>query len=216
MNVNVDTGPLKVYRAITAITGELAKVGIAKGRKNTQQGYQFRGIDDVYAALSTLLNHYQLCVIPRVLSRSTTERQTKSGGTLLYTVVDVEYDLVSADDGSKHTARVVGEAMDSGDKSSNKAMSAAYKYFALQTFCIPTEGDNDADAHTHEPAPNLPPGYEDWQADMVAKAEEGVPALQEAWKKSPGDYRALASNSPWWIAVKGRATKSNGAAHADH
>jgi hypothetical protein len=40
--------------------------------------------------------------------------------------------------------------MDSGDKATNKAMSASYKYMAMQLFCIPTEGDNDADATTHE------------------------------------------------------------------
>ena len=42
--------------------------------------------------------------------------------------------------------------MDSGDKATNKAMSAAYKYACMQAFCIPTEGDNDADAKTHEVA----------------------------------------------------------------
>jgi hypothetical protein len=45
-----------------------------------------------------------------------------------------------------------GEAMDSADKATNKAMSAAYKYAAFLAFCIPTEGDNDADATTPEPA----------------------------------------------------------------
>jgi hypothetical protein len=40
--------------------------------------------------------------------------------------------------------------MDSADKATNKAMSAAYKYAALQAFCIPTEADNDADAHHPE------------------------------------------------------------------
>jgi hypothetical protein len=40
--------------------------------------------------------------------------------------------------------------MDSADKATNKAMSAAYKYMAMQTFCIPTEGDNDADASHYE------------------------------------------------------------------
>ena len=40
--------------------------------------------------------------------------------------------------------------MDSGDKATNKAMSAAYKYAAMQAFAIPTEGDNDADSTTHE------------------------------------------------------------------
>jgi hypothetical protein len=39
--------------------------------------------------------------------------------------------------------------MDSGDKATNKAMSAAYKYAAFQAFSIPTESDNDADASTH-------------------------------------------------------------------
>lgn len=146
----VSNGPTKVYQAIAAITGELAKVGIAKGRKNSQQGYAFRGIDDVYSALSGLLASHKLCVIPRVLGRTVTERETQKGGVLFYAVVDVEFDLVSAEDGSKHTARTCGEAMDSGDKATNKAMSAAYKYFALQTFCIPTEGDNDADSQTHE------------------------------------------------------------------
>jgi hypothetical protein len=42
--------------------------------------------------------------------------------------------------------------MDSGDKATNKAMSAAYKYAAFLTFAIPTEGDNDAESHTHEVA----------------------------------------------------------------
>jgi hypothetical protein len=67
-----------------------------------------------------------------------------------YVTVEAEYDFVSTNDGSMHTARVVGEAMDSADKATNKAMSAAYKYLCIQTFCIPTEGDNDADATTHE------------------------------------------------------------------
>ena len=36
-----------------------------------------------------------------------------------------------------------------GDKATNKAMTAAYKVACFQVFCIPTEGDNDADANTH-------------------------------------------------------------------
>lgn len=142
----------KVYSAITAITGELAKVGLAKTNTNTQQGYKFRGIDDVYGALSGLLARYHLCVLPRVVDRQVSERETRNGGVLFYTVLRVEFDFVSAEDGSKHTICTVGEAMDSGDKSSNKAMSAAYKYACIQAFCIPTEGDNDADTSTHEVA----------------------------------------------------------------
>lgn len=132
----------------------LAKEGISKNRRNSQgAGYNFRGIDDVFNAISPLLAENHICILPRVVSRECVERQSKSGGALFYTFLDVEFDFVSSEDGSKHTVRTVGEAMDSGDKSSNKAMSAAYKYAALQTFAIPTEGDNDADAHTHQVKP---------------------------------------------------------------
>jgi len=140
-----------VYQAIADVQGELARTGIAKTRTNTQgQGYKFRGIDDVYAALSPLLAKHRLVVVPRVIDREVIERQSRSGGALFYVTVHAEFDFVSALDGTTHTAMTFGEAMDSGDKATNKAMSAAYKYAAFMTFAIPTEGDNDADASTHE------------------------------------------------------------------
>ena len=142
--------PGKVYEAIAAVTAEMGKEGIAKGRRNQQQGYSFRGIDDVYNALSPVLAKHRLCILPRVTERVVQERETQRGGVLFYVTVKVEFDFVSAEDGSTHTVSTFGEAMDSADKATNKAMSAAYKYAAFQTFCIPTEGDNDADATTPE------------------------------------------------------------------
>lgn len=141
-----------VYAAIAAVTAELAKDGVAKARKNNAQGYNFRGIDDIYNALAPALASAKLCLLPRVTRREVTERATKSGSPLFYVVCDVEFDFVSAEDGSRHTIAVVGEAMDSADKATNKAMSAAYKYAALMAFCIPTEGDHDADATVHDVA----------------------------------------------------------------
>lgn len=146
------TTGMKVYQAIASVMADIARDGIAKGRKNQQQGYQFRGIDDVYNALSPVLARHSLCILPRVLNRATIERSTQKGGALFYTTVETEFDFVSAEDGSRHTIKTFGEAMDSADKSTNKAMSAAYKYACMQAFCIPTEGDNDADASTPEVA----------------------------------------------------------------
>ncbi len=144
---------MKVYKAINAVQSELSSVGITKDRRNMQgSGYNFRGIDDVYNAIAPLLAKHSLCILPRVLTRECVERSSKSGGALFYVTVEVEFDFVSADDGSKHTVKTFGEAMDSGDKATNKAMSAAYKYAAFQAFSIPTEADNDADAHTHSVA----------------------------------------------------------------
>lgn len=138
-----------VYEAIAAVTAQMSKVGISKGRRNTQgNGYSFRGIDDVYNVLSPMLAENSLCIIPRVLHRECVERASKNGGALYYVALDVEFDFVSAKDSSKHTARTWGEAMDSSDKATNKAMSAAYKYVCFLTFAIPTEGDNDSENDT--------------------------------------------------------------------
>lgn len=143
-----------VYKAINKVQSALAKVGISKDRRNTQgSGYNFRGIDDVYNAVSPLLAEHGLCILPRMLSRACEERQSKAGSALFYITVEAEFDLVSSEDGSKHTIRTFGEAMDSGDKGTNKAMSAAYKYACFQAFAIPTEGDNDADTQTHQVIP---------------------------------------------------------------
>ena len=146
-----------VYKAINAVQADLAKEGITKNRKNQQQGYNFRGIDDVFNALSPLLARHGLCILPRILTRHCDERQSKNGGVMSYVTVEAEFDFVCASDGSRHVVRTFGEAMDSADKATNKAMSAAYKYAAFQAFAIPTEGDNDADAHTPKPAPKQQP-----------------------------------------------------------
>jgi hypothetical protein len=171
--------PGKVYEAIAAVTAEMAKEGIAKGRRNQQQGYQFRGIDDVYNALSPVLAKHRLCILPRVTERVVQERETARGGVLFYVTVRVEFDFVSADDGSVHTVCTYGEAMDSADKATNKAMSAAYKYAAFQTFCIPTEGDNDADATTPEVTK---------KATKPAPAEPKVEHEPVAAEDLPQDY----------------------------
>src|SRR5574337_1119748 len=68
---------MKVYQAINKVQATLAKTGIGKDRKNQQQGYSFRGIDDMYNALAPLLADNGLCILPRVLSRHCEERTTR-------------------------------------------------------------------------------------------------------------------------------------------
>ena len=169
---------MKVYEKIAAVTAELSKIGISKDSKNQSQGYAFRGIDAVYGALSPLLSKHGLCILPRVTDRQVIERQNRQGTALFYVTLTVEFDFVAAEDGSKHTVITVGEAMDSGDKASNKAMSAAYKYAAFQAFCIPTEGDNDADSQTHEVAPATTDPAVEAAVQLAATIEE----LNEIWK----------------------------------
>ncbi|AZS56750.1 ERF family protein [Pectobacterium parmentieri] len=147
----------KVYAAISAVAEEMATQGISKSSRNAQQGFMFRGIDQVYNALAPVLAKHRLVILPRITERTVTERVTQKGGTLFYVVVKAEFDFASAEDGSVHTVVTYGEAMDSGDKATNKAMSIAYKYAAFQAFCIPTEETAiDPDAECHNVAPRSP------------------------------------------------------------
>ena len=190
---------MKVYQAINAIQSDLAKTGIEKNRRNQQgSGYNFRGIDDVYNAIAPLLAIHKLCILPRMLSRHCDERLSKSGGSLFYVTVEAEFDFVSSEDGTKHTVKTFGEAMDSGDKATNKAMSAAYKYAAFQAFAIPTEGDNDADAHTHFVAPsNIEPDSMIALFDAIHNATT-QDELKVAYKVA---YSACDGDKAWQIKV---------------
>lgn len=179
---------MKVYQSINAVQSDLAKAGISKDRTNTFDKYQFRGIDDVYNALAPLLAKHGLCILPRILSRQVVERESQKGGALFYVTVEAEFDFVSAEDGSKHVVRTFGEAMDRGDKATNKAMSAAYKYAAFQAFAIPTEGDNDADAQTHQVAAKPKPKKEHKPSDAVnaikdAETVDAVDKILDAAKR---------------------------------
>jgi len=193
----------KVYAAIAAVMADISVDGISKDRKNQQQGYNFRGIDDVYNALSPILAKHQLCVLPRILSREVTERQTKQGGALFSVTVEAEFDVVCAEDGSRHTVRTFGEAMDSADKATNKAMSAAYKYAAMQAFCIPTEGDNDSDFKTYEVAPGTsapPPQKPMLQRERKALWGELADELRAC--ETPDQLRMLWASAKFQAEVK--------------
>lgn len=150
MNSEKSESKMNIYEAISRVMEDCGSVG--KTSKNTQQGYKYRGIDAVMNALNPALRKNKVFVVPEVLEQSREERTTNKGGLLIYSITKVKYTFY-AEDGSSVTATVIGEGMDSGDKSMNKAMSAAFKYALFQTFCIPTEEMIDSEVDSPEPTP---------------------------------------------------------------
>jgi len=135
---------------ISNVMKDLSEVGIAKAQENKFDNYKFRGIDDVYNTLSKILAKHNLVITPSIVNRELGVVTTAKGGSMNHTVLTVEYTFSSPYSDDKVTCVMMGEAMDRGDKSINKAFSAAYKYLCLQVFCIPLQGDNDADSESHE------------------------------------------------------------------
>lgn len=144
---------MNIYESMNAVMVDCGFVG--KDSKNQQQGYKFRGIDAVMNALNPALRKNKVFVVPTVLSQEREERTTAKGGLLIYSIVTCKYTFY-AEDGSSVEAVVIGEGMDSGDKATNKAMSAAFKYACFQAFCIPTEEMRDSEDDSPEPMPKTP------------------------------------------------------------
>lgn len=155
----------EIYQAIIGVMSDIGVIG--KEKKNAQQGFKYRGVDDVMNALQPVMVQHGLFVVPEIIDQKREERQTNRGGNLIYSVCTVRYTFY-AKDGSSVQCVVVGEGMDSGDKATNKAMSIAFKYACFQVFCIPTEEMKDPDAEVHTVAPREEPKI----AAATAKANE--------------------------------------------
>ena len=141
---------MKIYEAMAAVMEDCGAV--TKDSTNQKQKYKYRGIDSVMNALNPALRKNKVFVVPEVIEQQREERASSTGGVLIYSITKVKYTFY-ADDGSSVSAVVIGEGMDSGDKSMNKAMSAAFKYACFQAFCIPTEEMRDSEEDSPDPAP---------------------------------------------------------------
>lgn len=214
-----------VYTAMRDVQRHLAKYGVPKMRtaEPNAGGYAFRGIDDLYNEVCIMMVDAALLCFPRHISHKQSERKTSSGKTMIATVIEAEFDFVSALDGSKHTARTFGEGFDTGDKSTNKAMSAAHKYCFIQGFSIPLVGVDDGDGqdpNLNDGKPSAPlPKKDEKRADEkkgpeAAKKPTLIPeptgvdpavtvaAMEKALREAPDETKLRALFSKYQDSIK--------------
>lgn len=118
---------------------------IEKNGRNKEQGYDFVRESDVKAELRKLFADENVWPSPDVEDASYVEFPTKSGGVMHFCRLKVRITFEDGDSGEMRSCRVMGEAMDSGDKASNKALTAAVKVALLQSMLIPTGDDTEND-----------------------------------------------------------------------
>jgi hypothetical protein len=133
-----------------ALSEVMKAVGaIAKKDKNTAQGFNFRGIDSVVNAVSPALQKFGVVVVPSVEEYDYQTVEIGRNRTAMGHVrVKVTYTFIGVN-GDAIKATVVGEAMDSGDKATAKAMSVAFRTALLQSLSLPTD-EADPDATSYE------------------------------------------------------------------
>lgn len=141
----MSSGPVTVVQALAAVMNDVQAV--KKEGYNEGQRYHFRGIDAVVNAVGPALRTHGVVVTPRVESIEYATLEVGAGEKrrgIAHVRVVVAYTF-HGPEGDTLVCSAPGEAMDSGDKATPKAMSVAYRTALLQALCLPTD-DPDPDA----------------------------------------------------------------------
>jgi hypothetical protein len=165
-----DTTP-GIYKALAAVMADVDHV--SKRDRNDHQKFMFRGIDAVVNAVGPALRKHKVLVVPDVETVTYMPVTTTGNKPATACRVVVAYTF-HAPDGSSVTAKVAGEAWDSGDKATPKAMSVAFRTALLQALALPTD-EPDPDATSFEQVRAEVP--RDW--DSVADTAESLSSLAE-------------------------------------
>lgn len=184
----------------------MAEVGaVRKGDRNSQQNFNFRGIDAVTNAVSPALRKAGVIVTPQVIDYQYGSVTVGSKGTVMgHVKVMVRY-VFHAPDGSSLETVVPAESFDSGDKATAKAMSVAFRTCLLQTLCLPTD-EIDPDATSYERAPTRAPSTHPAARPMEGERPEAsvTPISGGASPKQVGAIKALLRG----VGLEGEAAKT--------
>lgn len=184
-----------IHQRLAAITGAVGAV--QKTGKNTEQKYDYIEYDAVTAALRGLMFEHGVTVLQNMKEggRKETEITSKFGAKGVLVVIDYIFTVTNVDDPSDKLEFLwQGEASDYGDKATNKAATAAEKYFLLKLFKIGTKDDPDSEspdrgvATTSAPkqAEAEPTAIANWQVSNIR-----IAARKIVGKKSDAEVDAF-------------------------
>lgn len=146
-----ETQQLNLYQKLAKITGEIGV--IAKDGNNQQQKYKYIEYETIAGKFRELFSKYNVVLIPSMVEQERTNITTARGASGVSTVCHFEFTVVNADKpDDRFVVKWQGEAADYGDKATNKAATAAVKYYLMRQFNISSKGDEDPDSQTPEVA----------------------------------------------------------------
>ena len=153
----------------------LAVKSIGKSDFNDFHKFSFRGIDTILDHVGPAFREYGIVTLPDLLDLSAESVKSSKDKPMRLTTVRVKYTFIGPA-GDTVEATVPGEAWDSEDKGSAKAMSVAFRTALIQVLSIPTkERDPHAGpvvstklAKLREEAKRLTMGEQGWTFEQLA------------------------------------------------
>lgn len=150
--------------------------------KKDNKGYQFQYVSSsqTLGTLRAAMDENALLLVPCVNSYEVLERATKNGGKENFTLLDMTFTWVNADNPEeKIECPWTGQGLDSGEKGVGKALTYAEKYFLLKFFNIATDKD-DPDAFQGK---SNPPKQQNTERDKQAQTYKKLLGQIQASKK---------------------------------
>jgi len=133
--------PKNVYEAVNHV---MKQVGYVQKEKAGGLAYTFAGEPALIRAIRPHMVKVGLIVYPSRMTELPAESFTsKHGSVINVSKLSATYCFHHAPSGTEFFVSVIGKGMDTGDKDSNKAMTAAFKYALRQPLMIETGDDPD-------------------------------------------------------------------------
>ncbi len=194
VDATVEQAPT-IQAALAAVMADVTHVG--KEGKNSAQGYSFRGIDGVLNAVGPALRRRGVVVMPHLEAvEHLVVEVGKNRTAMRQATVTVRY-VFHGPAGDSLDCVVAGEAMDSGDKATSKAMSVALRTALIQALALPThEPDPDEKSYERAPAGRTDIGDVEFAGDGFTAAPQppklpaGVSPIDQARKTLHGEVNA--------------------------
>lgn len=155
---------LNIYQKLNAVMSEVKY--IQKKDKTFNKMYSYVSHDDVAAAIQPQLVKHGIALVSNVAD-------VKQDGNRTSIVLEISF--INIDDPKDQiTVNFPGYGIDTQDKGIGKAISYAFKYCLLKTFCLETGDDVEKDSIDYKPQV-----ISQQQLDYVEKLLSGQPARRK-------------------------------------
>jgi len=176
----------------TMLVQKLAKImgetkPFTKTGENRGMNFKFVEVNEILLDVAPLFAKYEVVIFPTKIEPTKIEFGTTSrGGVSTHVFLNVTWEVT--DGNTSLTVASFGEAIDTSDKASNKAQTAAEKQALQKLLLLANESDNDANNEMREyyrqpPAPPVDPELVEKKNQMRQIVEQ----LSEQFVRSKPD-----------------------------
>ncbi|GAA2681851.1 ERF family protein [Actinoplanes palleronii] len=140
-----DAEKVPVHVAFARVMADVQSIGKGDQRNDTGGRYAFRGVDRVVNAVGPALRRHGVLMLPtRILELEHRESRTTNNKVMQDVTVKVQWTVIGPAGDMLPPLESAGQATDTSDKGTAKAISVAQRVLLLTSLQIPTQ-DPDVD-----------------------------------------------------------------------